>query len=102
MRDKCVVCDRTNCLTYFKENGRIYTCNECGAIFSEKVYEKQTFHKESNKPQFFEKLSTKLVHGYISKIYSDEYISYLKLKKGLVLDPDGFFAFILLKNNNKS
>ena len=26
----------------------------------------------------------------------------LKLKKGLVLDPSGFFAFVLLKNNNKS
>ena len=81
LKDKCIACDQTNCLSYFKEEDKMYSCNQCAAIFVENEFDgKQAFYKESYAPRFFERIFTRLIHVYISKLYSDEYIHYLKLK----------------------
>jgi Zn ribbon nucleic-acid-binding protein len=80
MIDKCLACNQTDCLTYFKKEIRLVSCNECGAIFSEERFsEKSTFYQEAHKPNLLKKIRAKILI-YVSKLYSDEYIEYLKLK----------------------
>jgi 2-polyprenyl-3-methyl-5-hydroxy-6-metoxy-1,4-benzoquinol methylase len=78
--EKCIACNQTNCLTYFKEEIKLISCNECGAIFSLKKFnEKPTFYQESHKTNLLEKIKAK-IYIYVSKLYSNEYIKYLKSK----------------------
>jgi len=79
--DRCIACDQINCLTYFNEELKVLSCNDCGALFTEKRSNPKThYFREGRAPTFLEKVKTKMTHVRFWKLLSDEYVRYLKSK----------------------
>jgi len=79
--DKCLVCDEVNCLTYYLEEPKIFTCNKCEAVYTEEEFsDKSCFSEEHANPSFLERVWVRITHHYISKLIAREYLKYLRLK----------------------
>jgi len=79
--NKCLTCDEINCLTYYAEVNKILQCNKCGAVYSEYYTPKKYWYTEDRaSTTFFERILVRVAHHFMSKIATDEYLKYLRLK----------------------